>query len=98
MKKNRLKRTLATGLALSMALTIGVSASAKTLTLPNSGYTLEVGDAAPEKSANANSIGGNTQSNTQMNGAWCGEVSLARIYDAPLTADEVKALYEDVRE
>ena len=43
-------------------------------------------------------IGGNTQSNTQMNGAWCGEVSLARIYDAPLTADEVKALYEDVRE
>lgn len=61
MKKNRLKRTLATGLALSMALTIGVSASAKTLTLPNSGYTLEVGDAAPEKSANANSIGGNTQ-------------------------------------
>lgn len=44
-----------------MALTIGVSASAKTLTLPNSGYTLEVGDAAPEKSANANSIGGNTQ-------------------------------------
>lgn len=42
-------------------------------------------------------IGGNTQSNTQMNGAWCGEVSVARIYDAPLTADEVKALYEDVR-
>ena len=26
------------------------------------------------------------------------QVSLARIYDAPLTADEVKALYEDVRE
>ena len=43
-------------------------------------------------------IGGNTQSNTQMNGAWCGEVSLARIYDAPLTADEVTALYEDGRE
>lgn len=42
-------------------------------------------------------IGGNTQSNTQVNGAWCGEVSVARIYDAPLTADQVKALYEDVR-
>lgn len=42
-------------------------------------------------------IGGNTQSNTQMNGAWCGEVSVARIYNAPLTAEEVKALYEDVR-
>lgn len=61
MKHPRLKRTLATGLVLSLAMTIGVSASAKTLTLPNGGYTLEVGDAAPEKSANANSIGGNTQ-------------------------------------
>lgn len=29
-------------------------------------------------------IGGNTQSNTQLNGAWNGDVAIARIYDDPL--------------
>ena len=43
-------------------------------------------------------IGGNTQSNTQLNGAWNGDVAIARIYDDPLTADEIKELYENVKE
>ncbi len=48
--------------------------------------------------ARAFAIGGNTQSNTQLNGAWNGDIAIARIYDDVLTADDVKALYEDVRE
>lgn len=48
--------------------------------------------------ARAFAIGGNTQSNTQLNGAWYGDIAIARIYDDVLTADDVKALYEDVRE
>lgn len=43
-------------------------------------------------------IGGNTQSNTQLNGAWNGDVAIARIYDDPLTAYEIKELYENVKE
>ena len=43
-------------------------------------------------------IGGNTQSNTQLNGAWNGDVAIARIYDDPLTAEEIKELYENVKE
>lgn len=43
-------------------------------------------------------IGGNTQSNTQLNGAWNGDVAIARIYDDPLTANEIKELYENVKE
>lgn len=43
-------------------------------------------------------IGGNTQSNTQLNGAWNGDVAIARIYDEPLTAEEIKELYENVKE
>lgn len=48
--------------------------------------------------ARAFAIGGNTQSNTQLNGAWNGDIAIARIYDDVLSADDVKALYEDVRE
>lgn len=48
--------------------------------------------------ARAFCIGGNTQSNTQLNGAWNGDVAIARIYDDPLTADEIKELYENVKE
>ncbi len=61
MKKRNLRRILASALTASLALTLGVAASAKTVTLPNGGYTIEVGDAAPVKSENANHIGGNTQ-------------------------------------
>lgn len=42
-------------------------------------------------------IGGNTSSNTAINGAWNGEVAIARIYDDVLTADQIKALYEDIK-
>lgn len=48
--------------------------------------------------ARAFCIGGNTQSNTQLNGAWNGDVAIARIYDDPLTAEEIKELYENVKE
>ena len=48
--------------------------------------------------ARAFCIGGNTQSNTQLNGAWNGDVAIARIYDEPLTAEEIKELYENVKE
>lgn len=61
MKKRNLTRILAFSLSAAMVLTVGVSASAQSVTLPSSGYTIEVGEEAPVKSANANHIGGNTQ-------------------------------------
>lgn len=58
--KQRLFRTLSVGLAASMALSLGVCASAKTITLQPSGYAITTGDAAPTQSKNASLIGGNT--------------------------------------
>jgi hypothetical protein len=58
--KKHLKRAVSLAMAVSMAASVAVTASAKTVTLQPSGYTIETGDNAPEQSENATHYGGNT--------------------------------------
>ena len=58
--KKQFRRLLSLTMAVGLAGAVATSASAASVTLQPSGYTLEVGEHAPTQSANAYHRGGNT--------------------------------------